>query len=128
MNDERKKCIFTNLPATTKLIISSSKHSWTKIVPCTKEFLESKKTNKLNDLEFKLIEIFFQKEIALLKVDYFENKMKEIRDLLSLDNSYKISMQDIEISIPQKNEALSLTENEEEDTITIVEDKNSFWE
>lgn len=128
MESEKRNCIFTNLPATAKLTLTSSKHNWTKSVPCTKEFLEYKKSNKLNDLEFKLIETFFQKELALLRADYFENKMQEIRKLLDLNDYYKIKIEDIEISVPEKNESFDLTKEENKDTITIVEGKKSFWE
>lgn len=128
MENEKRNCIFTNLPATAKLTLTSSKHNWTKSVPCTKEFLEYKKSNKLNDLEFKLIETFFQKELALLKADYFENKMQEIRKLLDLNDYYKIKIEDIETSIPEKDKAFELTKEKNEDSIVIADSKKNFWE
>lgn len=128
MSEEKRNCIFTNMPATAKLTLASSKHNWTKSVPCTKEFLEYKKSNKLNDLEFKLIETFFQKELALLRADYFENKMQEIRKLLDLNDYYKIKIEDIEISIPEKSQSFNLTKEEDKDTLTVVSDKKNFWE
>jgi hypothetical protein len=126
MSEEKRNCIFTNLPATTKLTISSSKHNWTKSVPCTKEFLESKKNNKLTDIEFKLIELFYLKELTLLKIDYLENKMKEIRSMLNLENYSKITLQDIEIINIDTKKAEELTKKEESDKIIVVE--KNFWE
>lgn len=126
MNDDIRKCIFTNLPATAKLTISSSKHSWTKTVPCTKEFLQSKKNNKLTDVEFKLIELFYLKEIAHLRVEYLQNKMEEIRKMLNFDDYAKITLQDIEIIEINLEKAEELTHVEESAKI-VVSDKN-LWE
>jgi hypothetical protein len=126
MSDDKRNCIFTNLPATAKLTLSSSRHNWTKSVPCTKEFLESKKNNKLNDVEFKLVELFFLKETALLRVDYLENKMTEIRKMLNLNDHIKISLQDIEIIEINLEKAEELTHVEESAKI-ILNDKN-LWE
>jgi hypothetical protein len=126
MNNDIRKCIFTNLPATAKLTISSSKHSWTKTVPCTKEFLQSKKNNKLTDVEFKLIELFYLKEIAHLRVEYLQNKMEEVRKMLNFDDYAKITLQDIEIIEINLEKAEELTHVEESAKI-VVNDKN-LWE
>ena len=126
MNNEKRNCIFTNLPATAKLILSSSKHNWIKSIPCTKEFLESKKNNKLTDVEFKLIELFYLKEMALLKIEHLENKMQELRKMLDFNDHSKITMQDIEIMNINLEKAEELTHVEESAKI-IISDKN-FWE
>lgn len=126
MNDNKRNCIFTDLPATAKITLSSSKHSWTKSVPCTKEFLESKKINKLTDAEFKLVELFYLKETALLRAEYLNNKMKEIRKMLNFDNYVKITLQDIEIIEINLEKAEELT-NIEEPAKIIVNSKN-IWE
>jgi len=126
MNNDIRKCIFTNLPATAKLTISSSKHSWTKTVPCTKEFLKSKQNNKLTDIEFKLIELFYLKELALTRIEYLDNKMEEIRKMLNFDGYDKITLQDIEIIEINLEKAEELTHIEEPAKI-IINDKN-LWE
>ena len=126
MKEEKRKCIFTNLPATAKLTISSSKHNWTKSVPCTKEFLQSKKNNKLTDVEFKLIELFYLKELAFIKIEHLENKMEEVRKMLNFDNYAKITLQDIEIIEINLQKAEELTHIEESAKI-VANDKN-LWE
>jgi hypothetical protein len=126
MNEDKRNCIFTNLTATAKLTISSSKHNWTKSVPCTKEFLESKKINKLTDAEFKLVELFYLKEIALSRVDYLESKMEEVRKMLNFDDHAKITLQDIEIIEISLEKAEELTHVEEPAKI-VLSDKN-LWE
>lgn len=126
MNDNKRNCIFTDLPATAKITLSSSKHSWTKSVPCTKEFLESKKINKLTDIEFKLVELFYLKEAAILRTEYLDNKMKEIRKMLNFDNYAKITLQDVEIIEINLEKAEELT-NIEEPVKIIINSKN-IWE
>ena len=126
MNDNKRNCIFTDLPATAKITLSSSKHSWTKSVPCTKEFLESKKINKLTDIEFKLVELFYLKEAAILRAEYLDNKMKEIRKMLNFDNYVKITLQDVEIIEINLEKAEELT-NIEEPVKIIINSKN-IWE
>lgn len=126
MNNDIRNCIFTNLPATAKITISSSKHSWTKTVPCTKEFLKSKKNNKLTDVEFKLIELFYLKEIALLRVEYLQNKMEEVRKMLDLNDYAKITLQDIEIIEINLEKAEELTHTEESAKIVVTE--KNIWE
>lgn len=126
MSEEKKSCIFTNLPATAKLVISSSKHNWTKSVPCTKEYLESKKNKSLTYVEFKLIELFYLKEMALLKKDFFENKMQELREMLSIENYENITLQDIEIVNITVEEAKELTKQEE--PAKIIAGQKNIWE
>lgn len=126
MNDDKRNCIFTNLPATAKLTISSSKHNWTKSIPCTKEFLQSKKNNKLTDIEFRLVELFYLKETALLRAEYLEGKMEELRKMLNFDSYAKITLQDIEIIEINLEKAEELTHTEESAKI-IINDKN-LWE
>lgn len=126
MSEEKRNCVFTGLPATAKLIISSSKHSWTKSVPCTKEYLESKKNNSLTYIEFKLIELFYLKELALLKKDFFEGKMQELREMLTIENHETITLEDIEIVNITPEEAKELTKQEEPAKI-ILGHKN-IWE
>lgn len=79
--DEKRKCIFTNLPATSKIKITSSKHNWAKSVPCSKDFLEKKGSRPLNELEFRLVELFYEQELARLRVEHYEAQMNEIRSL-----------------------------------------------
>lgn len=126
MNEDKRNCIFTKLPATAKLTVSSSKHNWTKSVPCTKEFLESKKNNKLNDVEFRLVELFYLKETALLRAEYLENKMEELRQMIDLNGYDKITLQDIEIIEINIEKAEELT-NIEEPAKIVVAEKN-LWE
>jgi hypothetical protein len=126
MNNDIRKCIFTNLPATAKLTLSSSRHNWIKSVPCTKEFLESKKNNKLTDVEFKLIELFHLKEMAFLRIEHLDRKMEEVRNMLNFDDYAKITLQDIEMVEINLEKAEELTHVEEPAKI-IINDKN-LWE
>jgi len=127
MNDEKRNCIFTNLPADSKIVVSSSKQNWTKAVPCTKKFKESKQNSELTDLEFKLVELFIQKELALLKVEHFENKMNKIRSLLSNDYSFELKKQDIDLLDIKIINTISLTSTEKEDKIKETEEIQDLW-
>jgi hypothetical protein len=127
MNDKKRNCIFTDLPADSKLIVSSSKQNWTKAVPCTKEYKESRKTTLLTDIEFKLVELFIQKELALLRVEFFENKMSEIRQLLGYKNVFDIKNENLEIVEIGVDKDNILTVLEKDDNI-IKEPKNKdIW-
>jgi hypothetical protein len=145
MSDEKRKCIFTNLPSDTKLVLASSRHSWTKSIPCTKQFLNSKKDTSLTDTEFKLVELFFQKELTLLKLDQIEKNMEDLRKKLEIKQTSKLEIQDLriilnnedfdqitkEIETPSepnkemKKTAKSFTNTEKEDTIKEVD--KDFW-
>ena len=79
MNDEKRKCIFTNKPSNAKLQITSDKYSWAKAVPCTKDFLENKGSKGLNELEFRLVELFYEQELVRLRIEHYDTQMAEIR-------------------------------------------------
>jgi hypothetical protein len=88
MNDEKRKCIFTGEPANyNKTVTYTDKHNWTRKVPCTKEWWGKKDSSlspvngfrPLNKLEFKLVELFYEQELAKLKIANIESQMDEIR-------------------------------------------------
>lgn len=127
MNDEKRNCIFTGFPADSKLIVSSSKQNWTKAVPCTKEYKESRKTNLLTDVEFKLIELFIQKELALLRVEFFESKMSEIRQLIGYKNVFNFKNEDFEMVDIGINKDNILTVLEKDDNIAKESKNKDIW-
>lgn len=81
---EKRKCIFTGKPANAKLTISSDRHNWVKSVPCDKEWLDSQQPDfEPNELHFRLIELFYEKELARLRTEFLEAKMEDIRSKLA---------------------------------------------
>lgn len=76
----KRKCIFTGQESDFLVQIGDDKHNWAKRVPCTREWWEANKDRPLNPNEFKLVELFFEQEIARLKADNIEEQMQRIRD------------------------------------------------
>jgi hypothetical protein len=76
----KRKCIFTGEDSDWLLQIGEDKHNWAKRVPCTRKWWETNKDRPLTPNEFKLVELFFEQEIARLKVDNLETEMQKIRD------------------------------------------------
>jgi len=68
---EKRKCIFTGEEADWLLQIGNDKHNWAKKVPCTKEWYNSNKNRPLTPKEFRLVELFFEVEVARLKSSNF---------------------------------------------------------
>ena len=76
----KRKCIFTGQESNFLAQLGDDKHNWAKRVPCTREWWEANKDRPLTPNEFKLVELFFEQEIARLKVDNIEAEMQRIRD------------------------------------------------
>jgi hypothetical protein len=86
VSDYKRKCIFTGGEANSRLRLAISepeKHNWAKDVPCSKDFSESLNGRNLTDLEFKLVELFYAKELCRLKIENYEKEMADIRELLA---------------------------------------------
>lgn len=84
---EKRQCIFTGQISDAKLTISSDRYNWVKSVPCTKEFISKKDGKPLNDLEFRLVELFFEQELCRLKIEHFDFQMKKIR--IDIDEEFE---------------------------------------
>lgn len=81
-----RKCIFTGKKSDFyKTISHKDNHNWARKIPCTKEWLNSKGNNfnNLTKKEFRLVELFYEKELALLKADNIEKEMEKIREDIS---------------------------------------------
>lgn len=76
----KRKCIFTGQESNFLAQLGDDKHNWAKRVPCTREWWEANKDRHLTPNEFKLVELFFEQEVALLKVDNIEAEMEKIRN------------------------------------------------
>lgn len=76
----KRKCIFTGKESNYLAQLGNDKHNWAKKVPCTREWWEGNKDRPLTPSEFKLVELFFEQEIARLKTDNIEEEMQRIRD------------------------------------------------
>lgn len=76
----KRKCIFTGQESNFLAQLGDDKHNWAKRVPCTREWWEANKDRHLTPNEFKLVELFFEQEVALLKVNNIEAEMQRIRD------------------------------------------------
>jgi hypothetical protein len=81
----KRKCIFTGQPANFKATVShEDQHNWAKSVPCTKQYWNAYlKHRPFNELEIRLVELFFQQEIAQLKMNTLESRMEKLREQLA---------------------------------------------
>ena len=79
MSNEKRKCIFTGKDAETKVVLSNNSHNWSKSVPCTLEYKEQLDTRPLTELEFKLVELFYEQELSRLRTENCEAQMDSIR-------------------------------------------------
>jgi len=81
----KRKCIFTGQPADFKATVShEDQHNWAKSVPCTKDYWNAYLKNRpFNELEMRLVELFFQQEIAQLKINTLESRMEKLREQLA---------------------------------------------
>lgn len=81
----KRKCIFTGQPADFKATVShEDQHNWAKSVPCTKDYWNAYlKHRPFNELEMRLVELFFQQEIAQLKINTLESRMEKLREQLA---------------------------------------------
>lgn len=88
MEQEKRKCIFTNQKADGKLSLSSKdqeNHNWAKNIPCSKQYLSSKKDKSLTTKEFELVRLFYKLELAKLEVLNIEKQMQELREEVTQD-------------------------------------------
>lgn len=81
----KRKCIFTGQPADFKATVShKDQHNWAKSVPCTKDYWNAYlKHRPFNELEMRLVELFFQQEISQLKINTLESRMEKLREQLA---------------------------------------------
>ena len=81
----KRKCIFTGQPADFKATVShEDQHNWAKSVPCTKNYWNAYlKHRPFNELEMRLVELFFQQEITQLKINTLESRMEKLREQLA---------------------------------------------
>ena len=87
---EKRNCIFTGKEANSKLTITTDNHNWAKNVPCTKEYLASRDSEQLNELEIRLVELFYQQELCRARVENYEAQMAEIRSLMTKNPVTKV--------------------------------------
>jgi len=88
MESKKRNCIFTGEPADAKISVShpnSDRHNWAKKVPCTKDFLVSRGDKPLTDLEMNIVELFYKKELAELRVQVYEKELHEMQSKLKKD-------------------------------------------
>tara|TARA_R100000951_G_scaffold116766_1_gene130559 strand:+ start:2957 stop:3592 length:636 start_codon:yes stop_codon:yes gene_type:complete len=81
---KKRNCIFTGKPSDFKMTFTSTEddiHNWASKVPATKEYVgESGLLHRaLNKREMKLVELFFEQEVARLRASNIEAQMAEIR-------------------------------------------------
>ena len=89
MKNEKRKCIFTDQPANAKFTISSDKHNWAKSVPCNKQYLTDRGNLPPTDLEIRIIELFYEKELYHLRIEHCDTQIKEIRKIIKQQSPNK---------------------------------------
>lgn len=80
----KRNCVFTGKPSDFKLKMNSSEDdlkNWAKDVPCCKEYVKSADLlhRALNEHEMRLVELFYEQEVAKLRVSNIDAQMFEIR-------------------------------------------------
>ena len=96
---EKRNCIFTNLPANTRLQIPkgwSERHNWAKNVPCTKEYLKKRGNYPFNDIELRLVQTFYEIEVAKITIKALEDRMEHLRGVLQRDFTKEVMEHSIE--------------------------------
>lgn len=87
-----KKCVYTNRNAMKKdIIVPADKlgdevHNWAKGVPACERYVNMKGNKMPTETEMQIHETFYKLEIYKLKIIYYENKLKELQDLLKREN------------------------------------------
>jgi hypothetical protein len=76
---EKRKCLFTGKEADWLLQIGEDSQNWAKRVPCTREWYDSNNNRPLTPKEFRLVELFFQSEVAQLKAENFKALTDQVR-------------------------------------------------
>lgn len=95
-----RKCIYTGGEAKSKDSIiprdfGTDLHNWTSKAPVNTSYLELKQNRLPTELEMQANEFFHLLELAKLRVEYYELKLKEVQDQIN---------KDIEIiNVPVKN-------------------------
>ena len=81
----KRKCIFTNKTSNYKFTLDNpdDAQNWARKVPCTKEYFATLDNRALNKYEIKLVELFYEKEVAQLKLSNLEAQMAEIRAVMA---------------------------------------------
>jgi hypothetical protein len=118
MSEEKRRCIFTNEIADTRMIIppdGMEKHNWARQVPCSKKYLQSKKETTITNEEFKQIELFFQLELAKAKVAHYSNKLVENMEFFKAQKFAKefeeLKVQPLYVSEEEFDRLLKVIEN-----------------
>lgn len=120
--EEKRKCIFTNKPSDAKFTIKNQKYNWAKSAPCTKEYLQNRKDEPITELEIRLIELFYEKELLRLRIDHYESQMSEIRHLIS-NKTKKLTSEKQKVKIT--NEEIVSNDTKSQDKKS---QKNNIWD
>lgn len=91
------------------------KHNWAKQVPCSKKYLQSRKSNTITEEEFKQIELFFQLELAKAKVAHYSSKLVENMEFFKTQKFAKefqeLKVQPLYVSEEEFDKLLKAIEN-----------------
>ena len=111
-----RKCIYTGKDAaTTDKVIpkkgGDESHNWANSVPCSKEYKAIKALRPPNELEMEVNRVFKKLELALLDVQFYQDKMVEIQSILiknlpKVDKKPKKSKKDKEVEIAHKEKEI----------------------
>lgn len=100
-----RECIFTGLPARTRLVLTEDNHSWTKAVPCCKAYLISRESPKYRErlLKFEngLIKKFYENEVhkalgesGIIGLVWTNECQRLIREILASELAYYEGMRE----------------------------------
>ena len=83
-----RKCVFTGRKANSKLKIFSKEiaddelHNWAIEVPCCSRYIEQREVGEQDpptEWELQVAEMFYQKELARLRVHFYDIKLKQLQ-------------------------------------------------
>jgi hypothetical protein len=131
----KRKCVFTGLPAILKNSVIPNKvsedvlHNWANGVPCSEEYSKIKKDRMPDEWELQAVECFQALELSKLKVEFYQNKLNKIQEILKerIPETPKMpnrKRKDIEKAFKLKE----VLEESEEMIVKILEEKTKgFW-
>ena len=104
-----RECIFTGLPARTRLVLTEDNHSWTKAVPCCKAYLICRESPKYRDrllkFEDEIIKKFYENELhkalgkaGVIGLAWTNECQRLIREILAAELAYYEEMKDVDFN------------------------------
>jgi hypothetical protein len=143
----KRNCTYTNRPASQKKRVIPDKHltdqhSWVNFAPVSMDTVDYKKDQLPTDLEFACHETFYLLELAKLRVQFLEAKLKQLQEKIGktvpelekrnisnqVERDYK-KLEHISQSEEEANKLIEKAEKEMDEKLNkFLQDKSKLWE